>query len=189
VGDALDTDALEALLDGAEETDSLEFKGAMAWNRNSLVRDILALANVIDGGRIVVGIEDATYQRQGVTAEQAASFEIEMMRDQIAPYADPRVVFRCVVVADRQGLQFVVIDVAPFDEGPVICKRDGVEVQAGTIYFRSRTRRPQSARIDNSADMRDIVERAAALATRRLRRLGFVAEEADPGFDAELGGL
>ncbi|PXA89507.1 ATP-binding protein [Caulobacter sp. D4A] len=185
----MNTDELEALLNGAEETDTLEFKGAMAWDRQSLVRDILALANVIDGGRIVIGVEDNTYARQGLTPEQIATFDAEVMRDQIAPFADPRVVFRRIVAADRQGLQFVIIDVSPFDEGPVICKRDGTEVNAGTIYFRSRTRRPQSARVDNSADMRDIIERAAALAARRLRRLGFVAEQGDQDYDAELGGL
>lgn len=186
----MDTQALETLLQGAEETDNLEFKAAMAWNRNSLVRDILAMANVIDGGRIVIGVADHTYERQGLSPEQIATYQIEIMRDQIAPFADPRVEFRREIVADAEGRQFVIIDVSPFDDMPVICKRDGDDVRAGTIYYRSRSRRPQSARVDSSADMRDIVERSAALSARRLRRLGFVPPEAPHfDYDAELGGL
>jgi hypothetical protein len=41
----VNTDELEALLEGAEETDALEFKTAMDWHQ-SLIRDILAMANV-----------------------------------------------------------------------------------------------------------------------------------------------
>ncbi len=186
----MDTEALETLLAGAEETDSLEFKGAMPWDRNTLAKDILALANVIDGGRIIVGVEDETFQRQGLTEEQAQTYNIDQMRDGIAPFADPRVVFRCEIVSDRAGRRYAVIDVSPFEDVPVICKRNGADVHAGTVYFRSRSRRPQSARVDSSSDMRDIIERAAALSTRRLRRIGFIPEQQpDDELDAELGGL
>lgn len=186
----MDVNEVEALLTGAEETDTLEFKAAVPWSRNLFVKDILALANVIDGGRIVVGVEDGTFVRQGLTVEQEASFNNDTMRDAIAPFADPRVVFRSEAVQDANGLRYVIIDVSPFEDVPVICRRDGADVQAGTIYFRSRTRRPASAAISNSSDMRDLVERAAALSTLRLARIGFVPR-VDPGpdYDAELGGL
>ncbi|HEY1607557.1 MAG TPA: ATP-binding protein [Allosphingosinicella sp.] len=186
----MDTQELEALLTGAEETDTLEFKGAVAWDRSLFVKDILAMANVIDGGRIVVGVEDKNFERAGLTDEQLASYTIDQMRDGIAPFADPRVVFRIEKVSDTAERNYVVIEVSPFEDVPVICHRDGADVTAGTIYFRSRTRRPESAPIASSADMRDMVERAAALSLRRLRRIGFVPEgEAGPDYDAELGGL
>lgn len=186
----MDTQALESLLDGAEETDTLEFKGAMAWDRNTLVKDILAMANTLDGGRIVIGVEDGTYRRQGLSDDQIATYDFEQMRDQIAPFADPLVVFRSEIVSDRDGLRYAVIEVSSFEVIPVICKRDGADVQEGTIYFRSRTRRPQSARVQNSSDMREIVESSVARSMRRLTRMGFVAEQQDRyDYDAELGGL
>lgn len=185
----MNTQELENLLAGAEETDTLEFKGAVAWNRNLFVKDILAMANVIDGGRIVVGVEDGTFVRQGLSAAQIASFDVDEMRDGIAPFADPRVVFRVECVADAAGLNYIVIEVQPFDDVPVICRRDGADVRAGVVYFRSRTRRPESAAVGNASDMRDIVERAAALSARRLRRTGFVPDADGPDYDAELGGL
>lgn len=181
---------VEALLTGAEETDTLEFKAAVSWDRNLFVKDILALANVIDGGRIVVGVEDGTYVRQGLTREQQLSFHNDTMRDAMAPFADPRVLFRSEVVQDAQGLSYVIIDVSPFEDIPVICRRDGADVRAGVIYFRSRARRPASAPISNSSDMRDLVERAAALSTMRLHRIGFAPRlQSEPDYDAELGGL
>jgi predicted HTH transcriptional regulator len=186
----VDTETLERILEGAEESEALEFKGAMPWSRDALVKDILAMANVINGGRIIVGVEDGTFCRQGLTDEQLATYRVEEMRDGIAPFADPRVVFRCDIAVDRDGKRYAIIDVSPFDDVPVICRRDGRDVHAGTIYYRGRSRRPQSARVDNSSDMRDIVERAAALSAKRLARLGFVPGSTDKElFDQELGDL
>lgn len=186
----MDTDAFEAILSGAEETDSLEFKAAMPWNRNTLVKDILAMANVIDGGQIIIGVADGSFERQGLTEQQIATYDIDKMRDAVAPFADPRVVFRREVVVDSNGLRYIIIEVSPFEDFPVICRRDGEDVKAGTVYFRSRARRPQSARVASSAEMRDIIERSAALSMRRLARLGFVAQpENTYDYDAELQGL
>lgn len=180
----------EELLTGAQETDALEFKGAMHWNRDSLVKDILAMANVIDGGRIIIGIQDKTLAREGLTEDQVNSFNIEKMRDSVAPFADPGVVFNCKFTSDRSGLRFVVIEVEPFTELPVICKKDGKDVKAGTIYFRSKNRRPQSARISDSSEMRELVLRSAALSVKALKRYGLVSEDSTSyDYEHELGGL
>jgi len=186
----METEVLESLIDGAEETDTLEFKAAIPWSRETFLKDILALANTIDGGRIIVGVEDGTFTRQGLTAEQIATYDLDIMRDQIAPYADPYVSFRREVVADRQGLNFVVIEVSSFEEIPIICRRDGNDIFAGTIYFRSRSGRPQSARISNSSDLREVIEVAISRRRRGLERVSLVpTEAAQYDYDNELGGL
>lgn len=199
------TEELEELLQGAQESDSLEFKGAMGWDLG-LVKDILAMANVQDGGRIVIGIEDETLVRQGVSQEQLDSFIPDTMMDRVGTFADPHVSFSVEKVSDTAGLSFVVITVAPFERTPVICARDGVrnELQAGTIYYRSKTGRPKSARIDNANDMRDIIERATIQTMRHFHNLGLEAKAIDAAapadvtdlaakmagiFDEELGGL
>lgn len=115
------TDELEALLEGAEETDALEFKAAMGWHQ-SLIQDILAMANVQDGGRIVIGIADGTYLRTGLTDEQIASYDIETMQDRVAAFSDPRVEFRSEVVSDHRGLRFILLEVRPFETTPVVCR-------------------------------------------------------------------
>lgn len=200
------TEELEELLQGAQESDSLEFKGAMGWDVG-LIKDILAMANVQDGGRIVIGIEDETLVRQGVSLEQLDSFLPDTMMDRVGAFADPHVSFLVDKVPDTAGLHFVVITVAPFERTPVICAKDGGvrnEMQCGTIYYRSKTGRPKSARVGNANDMRDIIERAAIQTMRHFQNLGLEAkaiEAAAPTgqpalaakmaeiFDKELGGL
>ena len=183
---------IDTLLEGAEETDVLEFKEAMPWG-DGLIKDILAMANLQDGGRIVIGIEDETYVRQGISDSQIATYKSDIMRDQVAPFADPFVEFTTSVRADRNGLRYVVIVVSPFRELPVICKRDGGpknELQAGAIYYRSPVRRPQSARVSSASDMRSIVEVAAARQLQRFRRLDLDVPTARGfDYDSELGGL
>ncbi|MGV1859979.1 RNA-binding domain-containing protein [Rhizobium rhizogenes] len=200
------TEELEELLQGAQESDSLEFKGAMGWDA-SLIKDILAMANVQDGGRIVLGIEDKTFVRQGVSQEQLDSFIPDTMMDRVGVFADPHVSFSVDKVPDTAGLHFVVITVAPFERTPVICAKDGGfqnELHNGTIYYRTKTGRPKSARIDSANEMRDIIERAAIQTMRHFQSLGLEAKAveaaAPPGpparaakmaeiFDKELGGL
>lgn len=200
------TEELEELLQGAQESDGLEFKGGMDWGVG-LIKDILAMSNVQDGGRIVVGIEDETLVRQGVSQEQLDSFIPDIMMDKVGAFADPHVSFSVDKVPDMAGLHFVVITVAPFDRMPVICAKDGGvknELQGGTIYYRSKTGRPKSARVSNANDMRDITERAAIQTMRHFQNLGLEAmalETAGPPgppalavkmaeiFDKELGGL
>lgn len=186
----INPDRLELLLEGMQETDAVEFKAAIPWDKNTFVKDILALSNTIDGGLIIIGVEDGTFARQGLSDELIATYDADRMRDQIAPYADPRVMFTRSVIADARGLKYVVIEVAPFEDIPVICARDGSDVHNGAIYYRSRARRAASARVSNSADMRDIIETSIARRHRQLRRIGFVPEPGEQyDFDTELGGL
>jgi predicted HTH transcriptional regulator len=187
----MNTAELDALLEGAAETPSLEFKRAMAWDYRSLTRDILAMSNVRDGGIIVFGVEDATFERQGLTEEQIATFNIDIMRDQVSPYADPYVTFQVSVPTDSAGRRYAVIEVAPFDEVPTICARGGQDVNYGDLYYRSNDRRPQSARVSSSHDMRNIIERAIVRRRNKLVQIGLVvdAPPAAEVLDAELGGL
>lgn len=179
---------LETLLEGASETDSVEFKGPMAWSK-SLIKDVLALANTVDGGHIIIGVEDESFARIGLTSEQVATFNSDIMRDQVAPYADPRAVFSVHSLADVAGRTYIVIAVSPFDEFPVICKRDGHGMCAGDIYFRSRVARPASARIAHSNDMREVIEASIARRARNLKRIGLLPEVSSQEYDDELGGL
>lgn len=186
------TEELEELLEGADETDALEFKQAMAWE-SGLVKDILAMANIADGGRIIIGIEDETYARQGLSVEQLATFNPDQMKDVVGSFADPFVEFSVSKATDKDNLSFVIIAVAPFSLSPVICKKDGGnknELRKGDVYFRSKTRRPCSERISNSSEMRDLLDRATVLRMRYLQGLGLqTTPAARYDFDKELDGL
>jgi predicted HTH transcriptional regulator len=87
------TDELELYLQGQAESQTLDYKAAMPWGALSFAKDILAFSNVQDGGRIIIGIEDGTFVRQGITEAQRNSYKIDIMRDQMASFSDPHVNF------------------------------------------------------------------------------------------------
>ena len=179
-GNAVTLDEFERLLAGAEERYNLEFKGAMTWDKHSIVKDVLAMANSVDGGRIVFGIQDGTLERQGLDDAQLATFDAETIRDQVAAYADPEV--QCLVhkVTDGDAKDYVVFTISPFSTMPVICRQGGREVSAGRIYIRPRNGRPQSREVQTSAEMRDIIDRAIGANLTRYRELGFFESNQSP---------
>ncbi len=184
------TQELEEKLEGQAETPNTEFKQAVEWNVDLFVKDILAITNVRDGGVIIIGVEDGTFVRQGLTDAQIATFSEEKIRDQLAEYADPYVSLRVSFPKDVDGKQYVVIEISQFEELPVICKKDGRDVNRGVIYYRTKSGRPQSAPIRNSFDMRDLVLLATVRNLQKMREVGFTVESPDQQqFTSELEGL
>lgn len=169
---------LQSKLEGGAETPTLDIKAACDWNVESMAKDILAMSNVQDGGHVIIGVEDGTFTRHGITPAQRATYNIDTMRDQMALYADPRVVFTVSFPEDEDGRVYAVIRVSPFDEVPVICARTGRDTREGVIYYRNSNARVQSAAVSNAYDMRDIITNAAAKMMRRLTGQGFNVEGA-----------
>jgi predicted HTH transcriptional regulator len=165
----------------------------MAWDHKTLARDILAMSNVRDGGTIVIGVEDGTFKRVGVDAATRGTYNVEVMRDQMAQYADPHVRFSVSYPPDLNGLQYVAIEVESFDETPVICRKDSKDTREGAVYYRSNRRRMESAEVRSSYDMRDILIVAATRTRQRLQALGVLPDVASQALavrlDDELGGL
>lgn len=191
----MDPAELDAMLDGASETDALEFKSAIDWNFQTFLKDILALSNVRRGGQIVVGVNENAngFDRVGLSPEQQGTYNLDVMRDQIAPYADPHVNFDVSFAKDTADRTCAIIRVSEFDVYPTICARDGPDnLHVGVVYYRSPGGRPASAGVSNAADMRDILDRAAFRLMRRYRSLvteaGFIEPE-QPALEAELGDL
>jgi predicted HTH transcriptional regulator len=184
---------LEQRLEAAAETQSFEVKASMVWDEKSLARDIMALSNVRDGGVLLIGVEDGTFARQGVDATTRATYDVDVMRDQMTKYADPHVDFTVSFPKDGDGKTYVAIEVSPFREVPVICRKDSADTKAGAIYYRNTNRRVESAPVSNSYDMRDIITVAATRTRQRLHDLGVSVTSASDVFraqlDQELGGL
>ena len=189
--ETMNTEELERLLEAADESPGLDFKAAVPWDVKLFVKDILAMANTEDGGVIIIGVGEEQrpgigFKREGVTPAVAATFKADVMKDQVEGFADPFVDFTVDVVADLQGLNYVVIRIATFFDQPVICKQDGKDVKKGDIYYRKPRGRPQSCRIDSAHDMRSLLMVAHVRMSRTMARLGLKLVGVDDSFAARL---
>jgi predicted HTH transcriptional regulator len=174
----MNTQELEIHIQGQTELPTLDFKAACIWEVLKYAKDILAFSNVQDGGLIIVGIEDGTFSRQGITPTQRDSYKIDVMRDQMTSFADPHVNFSVDFPSDNDGRQYACIRIEPFDEIPVICRKDSADTRAGVIYYRNRNRRIESAAVSNSYDMREIIEVATVRMMLKKQRVGFPVDKA-----------
>ena len=186
------TEEFEHLIEGATESQRLDFKGSCNWDVTKFAKDILALSNLRDGGYIVIGITQSENRiiREGIKGEHKKTFNLDIMKDQMSEFADPIVDFDLKFVSDKETYEFAVIIVREFRELPVICKKDSNETSRGSIYYRSSHRRPESASISNSYDMRQVLELAALKMMRRWSHLALLAPRQDENnFDEELKGI
>lgn len=187
----MNTDEFEALVLGAEENTSLEFKGPCEWSCRTFAKDILALANIQDGGFIVVGFEDGSLKRLGVSKSQDESFDAEVMQDQMSEFTDSFVSFSVHHLSGNDRKKFVVIRVSEFEEIPVISRIDKYDIHRGAVYYRSRRGRPASKLISNSYDMRDLIDRATVKMMAKRGSQGYEADNSshEEYYDQEIGDL
>lgn len=180
---------LEELLEAGIESQRLEFKESCEWNINKFAKDIMALANVKGGGYIIVGIKETKdgFRREGIRKEHMDTYDIDIMKDQMIAFADPSVNFRIHKLSDKNGKNYLIIEVQEFADIPVICKKNSSDTHRATIYYRNTDGRPESAPISNSYDLRNLIELATVKMLRRKKELGFKAELSEiEKYDEEL---
>lgn len=186
----MDIKEFERLIEGGTETQKLEFKESCSWNKNRYAKDILAFSNVRGGGRIVIGVRqrDGEFERQGISEKHLETYNREIILDQLSSYADPRIDIELDPVEDvKNEKKYLIVEVKEFQDIPVICKKDSRETNKGVIYYRNTDRRPESAPVSNSSDMRDIIRLAAVKMRKIYKELGLIPESTDEElFDKEL---
>src|SRR5437867_6878204 len=136
------------LIDARRERRNVEYKEADArdpyvWTnadvRAKVARTAMAMAN-IGGGTIVIGMREVgvTWEPVGVSDAVAASFHQDRVQQDVNRFADPPVSLT-VTHLEHDGKRFIVIEVAGFDELPVVCKASsGRWCQEGAVYTRAR---------------------------------------------------
>jgi predicted HTH transcriptional regulator len=177
------TDDLDALIQWGREERSLEFKQSMSWadaaTKEKLTKSVLAMANLRDGGYIVIGVERQPDDRHiplGVHPDHIDSFVQDHLSAHFSEYADPYVE-STLIRQTVEGKVFLIIKVAEFSELPVICKKDGPKLRRGAMYIRSR-RMAETVEVPSQVGMREIldlaIEKRERDFSRRAERLGFV---------------
>lgn len=157
---------IKILIDVKTETPNRDYKETMIWSRTNrdkcldIIKDILAMSNTQDGGKIIFGVRDSDFEFIGLSDEAYQSFDATPINQLLHNYADPA--HTCSVVkAEIEGKKTVVIDVSEFSEVPIICKisansRQNVEVlKKGAVYI--RTSDCTSEPINRADEMRSIL--------------------------------
>lgn len=186
------TEELERLIEGQAESQSLDFKGDCPWDVKKFAKDFLAMANVRDGGTILIGIkeENRAFSRQGVSPHNLATYKIDDMRDQFRKFADPSVNFSVRYPKDKDGLEYVAIQIQSFSDLPIICVADSSDTNKATIYYRNTDGRVSSGPISNSNDLQEIIEIAAIRLRKKREDYGYIIKDDDKEkLDQELDGL
>ncbi len=162
---------LRELLAQRSERKNLDYKESLNWNtaasdgKCELVKDILALLNTQDGGHIVFGVRNDTFEFVGLSEDDFASFDPTKLNDFLQRYTDPAA--SCdVQKLSVDGLRSVVITVPEFRDVPIICKRDAnsssdsskLILKAGGLYI--RTDKATSVLVPSAETMRDLMNRA-----------------------------
>jgi predicted HTH transcriptional regulator len=169
------SEEFKVILARGYERRGIEFKGP--GNRTDrqlfakVVRAVLGMANLRDGGTIIIGIEDLNrvITPIGVTPADLQSWNYDDVLTGISVYADPPVDVELERFS-QDGKDFVIIRVDEFSETPVLCKKDYSDVlREGACYVRSR-RKPETSEIPSYADMRDLMDLAIEKGIRRFYR-------------------
>lgn len=185
------------LLERRREDRGLEYKGSAPWTDESfrcqLVKEMLGMASLPDGGHIVIGVREdkttQTFHPDGMGGADISTFVTEHVADFAAEYAEPYVEFE-LSRPEHAGNRFVLIEVRAFREMPVICRKDGRCLERGRVYTRTAGAKPEVAPIRCQTEMREILDRATELTVRkeldRLRRYGLIPEPIPPVADDRI---
>ncbi|HEX9994990.1 MAG TPA: RNA-binding domain-containing protein [Acidimicrobiales bacterium] len=169
----LAADEIEAALSPGYELRGLEVKGPGIRSDlpffAKVARAMLSMANLRDGGHVIVGIDDTNVAALGPGLQRdhlASWLEYDDVARKLAEYADPPLRFD---IADRtlsSGAIVAAIQVHEFADVPVLCKKDfpGV-LRAGACYVRTR-KVPETAEVPSATEMRDLLDLATEKALR-----------------------
>jgi predicted HTH transcriptional regulator len=181
---------IEDLIKYPKEERYLEFKGPISWDnpcvQANLTKSIMAIANLRDGGWIIIGKEeqnDRTFKMVGISQEQLASFDPDEMKAFVNSHVEPPVAFE-IFNRDLENMTFLVVKIVGFTDLPIICKKgagdpkQGVTINAGKIYCRSKGK-PESVPVPSVSEMQEIIDIAVDKGisgfVERLNRTGIWA--------------
>lgn len=193
------------LVTSAQETRGCEFKPPGPWDnlKHRIARTALGLANLRDGGFVVIGLSqraNGDFIPEGLSQPDLDSFVPDVVQDFVNSFATSSVSLRCDRMA-HDGKTYVVIEVDQFSKIPIISRKDSPpgEVQGvrkDVLYARTIAGRP-STRAATAEDLLEIVALAVELGLKehveRTDRAGLMLTLRKPGeadrFREERGAL
>ena len=173
-------DVVQEIIDYPNEERHIEIKQDMKWggnNKAKIAKHIFAMANLRDGGWIVIGKTEQpnkTFTKTGMSQENFDSYDPDHVKAYAYSHAEPPIIFE-VHKKDESGLKIVVFEIQGFRDTPIICKKtEGNILQKGDMYVRSKGM-PESVKVQNYTEMKEIIDIAIDNGLQNLfSRLRFV---------------
>lgn len=188
-------------LDRCQEATNVDFKASATWDdlKFQLIRTIIAMANLRDGGIIIIGASENgdSWDLTGIQAEHLNSYDVDDVIDSVSKYASPPVGLELVMATYQNNKTFLAIQVHEFADTPIVCKRNAPDgnkkLCAGDFYVRPLGK-PRTTKALSADEMHDLLELAAEKRARRIlevaHRVGLrTPQVATQKFDEELGNL
>jgi predicted HTH transcriptional regulator len=192
----------QAALDRCVETPDVDFKESVGWEaiKGKIVRTVMGMANIRDGGIIVVGLSEKgqEWDPVGLPPEILETYKPDVILDAVNEFASPGFQVEIATFSLSDGKVFLVIQVPEFQEIPIICRKDGKlnkdDFFQGEIYTRPLGGRARTEKLRSSDELRAILELAAEKKARRFaeraKRVGYVPSLSDDDlFKKERGDL
>ena len=166
---------ISGILEAPNESRAVEFKPSIPWPNNidelqnnlkaqEIIVSILAMSNLRDGGKIILGVEKVDeekkrYEAKGMKSENLDGYDHDLIFEQIRHYGEPepKLQISCQKWKDKD---FIVFAVQSFDFVPIISKnpRHLTKLEHSVLYI--RTDKPESKKITEPSEMKEIVDLA-----------------------------
>jgi len=197
---------VRAALERCQESAAIDFKESGSWDqlRYHIVKNVLAMGNLRDGGVVVIGASErnGNWDLSGISDLHFGTYDADTMLGLIGSFVSPHAETDIVRVVHTDGHPFLCIQTNEFDEMPLVCKRNGPDGEGlleGAVYVRPPGV-PRATRVMNADQMRDLLRLAAEKQARRMledaRRIGLLPDLGVPAprepaaeFDQELEGM
>lgn len=171
----LTNEEIAAQLDLGHELRGVEYKAAGLRSERlflaKVARAALALSNQRGGGHVIIGLAEEQSEDgfTGLNEDQLREWlEYDDVVAQINAYADPPLQLRVAQRNLPNGKQIIVLEVAEFEEVPILCKKDfqGV-LQANQLYTRSLAK-PESTLTHTQNEVREVLTLGVEKQLRRF---------------------
>jgi hypothetical protein len=172
------SDDIKSFIIRGSENPGLEYKDSMNWKhwetKLKVIRAMLAMANHIRGGVIVLGVKESCgrFDPQGMILDDFNSFNYDSIGRVIRKYSDPLVEFDFLadtIEIESQERRFIVIQVKESIE-PTICIKYGLKnkevghhpqnicLRENAVYIRSKA--PiESREVATLGEWRELINR------------------------------
>jgi predicted HTH transcriptional regulator len=189
-----------ATLDRCQEAQGVDFKESAPWDQLqwSIIRTVLGMGNLRDGGIIVIGISERsdTWDLTGISDSDLETYDYDDILDKLNSFISPPVEPEIALFEYRNGKTFLVFQINEFEDTPFVCKKDCPQdsrLQKGALYVRPPGK-PCTKKIEDASQMHDLLDLAGEKRARKIleiaKRIGLLQAKTDyDKFEEELEGL